>query len=55
MKVAIVFKGGISKKIGSAKNPGEIDISSEFVNYECAYNSFKKHIVKWIVLATDIL
>ena len=45
MKVAIVFKGGVSKKKGNLLNPGEIDAKSEFVNYKCAYNSFKKHIL----------
>jgi hypothetical protein len=45
MKVAIVFKGGISKKIGNLLNPNEINTNSEFINYHCAYNSFKKHII----------
>jgi hypothetical protein len=45
MKIAIVFKGGVSKKIGSLEYPGQIDIESEFVNYKSAHNSFKKHII----------
>lgn len=45
MKVAIIFKGGISRKVGNLLNPGEIDAKSEFINYICAYNSYKKHII----------
>lgn len=45
MRIAVVFKGGMSKKIGNLLNPGEIDIGSEYVNFHCAYNSFKKHII----------
>jgi hypothetical protein len=45
MKVAIIFKGGMSRKVGNLLNPGEIDAKSEFINYICAYNSYKKHIV----------
>lgn len=46
MKVAIIFKGGISKRVGNLLNPGEINSQSEFVNFQCAYNSFKKHIIE---------
>ena len=45
MKVAIIFKGGMSRKVGNLLNPGEIDAKSEFINYICAYNSYKKHII----------
>ena len=45
MKVAIIFKGGMSRKVGNLLNPGEIDAKSDFVNYMCAYNSYKKHII----------
>lgn len=45
MNVAILFRGGISKKFGNYALRGSIDSKSDFVNYDCAYNSFKKHIL----------
>ena len=46
MRVAIIFKGGMSKKVGNLQNPGEIDTKSEFVNYMSAFNSYQKHIIE---------
>lgn len=46
MKVAVLFRGGISKKIGRLMYPEDINVQSEYINYKCAYNSFKKHIIE---------
>jgi hypothetical protein len=45
MKVAILFRGGISKTTGNFALEGAIDDKSEFVNFKSAFNSFKKHIL----------
>lgn len=45
MKVAVLFRGGMSKKIGRLMMPEDIYLESEYINYKCAYNSFKKHII----------
>lgn len=45
MKVAVLFRGGMSKKIGRLMMPEDINIESDYINYKCAYNSFKKHII----------
>ena len=45
MKVAVLFRGGVSKKIGRLLMPDNINVESDYINYKCAYNSFKKHII----------
>ena len=45
MNVAVLFRGGISKTFGNYALRGSIDQESDFINYKCAYNSFKKHIL----------
>ena len=45
-RVAIILRGSVAKVSGQMRRINEIHNNSEYVNFECVYNSIKKHIIE---------